>query len=77
MKQTLGMWLFKALEIVFVALLGYLLYLLITVIFVHFWAICGVSIIMYYFNGLIKPYVDEIRRWVYKQITGIDEEVFK
>lgn len=77
MKQTLGMWLFKALEIVFVALLGYLIYLLITTIFAQFWAICGVSIIMYYFNGLIKPYIDEIRRWVYKQITGIDEEVFK
>lgn len=69
MKQTLVMWLFKALEIVFVALLGYLIYLLITAIFAHFWAICGLSVIFYFFSPIIKPYIDELRDWVFEKIA--------
>lgn len=69
MKQTLVMWLFKALEIIFVALLGYLLYLLITVIFAHFWAIYGLSVIFYFFSPIIKPYIDELRDWVFEKIA--------
>jgi len=69
MKQTLGMWLFKALEIVFVALLGYVIYLLITTIFAHFWTICGLSVIFYFFSPIIKPYIDELRDWVFEKIA--------
>ena len=69
MKQTLIMWLFKALEIVFVAILGYLVYLLIKLIFAHFWAICGLSIIMYFWGSLIKPYIDELRDWIFEKIA--------
>lgn len=69
MKQTLVMWLFKALEIVFVALLGYLIYLLIKGIFAQFWAICGVSIVMYFWGSSLKPYIDELRDWVFEKIA--------
>ena len=64
--------LYKALEIVFVAVLGYGIYLLIGAIFSQFWAICGLTIIMFYWGALAKPYIDSLRKWLYRKIT--DEE---
>lgn len=76
-KELIYTWLFKALEIVLVALLGYGIYLIIDGIFAKFWAVCGLSIVMYYWGALAKPYIDRLRKWIYKKITGIDEEDFK
>lgn len=69
MKQTLGMWLFKALEIVFAALLGYLLALLIQLVIPQSTAVCGVAVFFYFFSGTVKPYIDELRDWVFEKIA--------
>lgn len=71
-KDLLYTWLFKGLEIVLVALLGYGIYLVIDGIFAQFWAICGLSIIIYFWGYLISPYIDRLRKWIYAKITGVD-----
>ena len=75
-KELIYTWLFKGLEIVLVAILGYGIYLLIGAIFSQFWAICGLTIIMYFFGSLFAPYIKQLRKWIYAKITGIDEEDF-
>ena len=75
-KELIYTWLFKAIEIVLVALLGYGIYLIIDGIFAQFWAICGLTIIMYFFGSIIAPYIKQLRKWIYTKITGIDEEDF-
>lgn len=74
--ETLLVWLFKGLEIVLAGVFGLLVYSLLTLIFSQFWAICGLSIILYFFSGIISPYIDRIRKWLYTKITGIDKEEF-
>ena len=73
-KELIYTWLFKALEIVLVAILGYGIYLLISAIFSQFWAICGLTIIMYFFGNIIAPYINELRKWLYKKITKDEED---
>ena len=73
-KELIYTWLFKGLEIVLVAILGYGIYLLIGAIFSQFWAICGLTIIMYYWGSLTKPYINEFRKWLYKKITKDEED---
>lgn len=73
-KDLLYTWLFKALEIVLVAVLGYGIYLLISAIFSQFWAVIGLTIIMYFFGFIIAPYIRELREYIYDKITGQDEE---
>ena len=73
-KELIYTWLFKGLEIVLVAILGYGIYLLISAIFSQFWAICGLTIIMYYWAILTKPYIDSLRKWIYKKITKDEED---
>lgn len=74
-KELIYTWLFKALEIVLVAVLGYGIYLLISAIFSQFWAIVGLTIIMYFFGSIIAPYINELRKWLYEKITGEYEEI--
>lgn len=71
-KDLIYTWLFKGLEIVLVALLGYGLYLIIDGIFAQFWAITGLTIIMYFFGSIIAPYIKQLRKWIYAKITGVD-----
>ena len=71
-KDLLYTWLFKALEIVLVALLGYGIYLIIDGILAKFWAICGLTIIMYFFGSIFAPYIKQLRKWLYAKITGVD-----
>ena len=68
--------LWKTLEIVLVAILGYWIFILLQSTFATFWAIVGVTIVFYFWSGLIKPYIDTFRKWIYAKITGIDEEDF-
>lgn len=75
-KQLIYDLLFKAIEIVLVAILGYWIFILIEGTFATFWAIVGLTIIMYYWGALAKPYIDTFRKWIYSKITGIDEEDF-
>ena len=75
-KELIYTWLFKAIEIVLVALLGYGIYLIIDGIFSQFWAICGLTIIMYFFGSIIAPYIKQLRKWIYTKITVIVEEDF-
>lgn len=74
-KELIYTWLFKALEIVLVAVLGYGVYLLISAIFSQFWAVIGLTIIMYFFGFIIAPYINELRKWLYEKITGEYEEI--
>lgn len=74
-KELIYTWLFKALEIVLVAVLGYGVYLLISAIFSQFWAVIGLTIIMYFFGSIIAPYINELRKWLYEKITGEYEEI--
>ena len=75
-KELIYTWLFKAIEIILVAILGYGIYLIIDGIFAKFWAICGLTIVMYFFGSLFAPYIKQLRKWIYAKITGIDEEDF-
>lgn len=75
-KELIYTWLYKALEIVLVAFLGYWVFILIEGTFATIWAIIGLTIIMFYWGALIKPYIDTFRKWLYSKITGIDKEEF-
>lgn len=75
-KELIYTWLFKGLEIVLVAILGYFVFILIEGTFATFWAIVGLTIIFYFWSGLIAPYIKRFRQWLYSKITGIDEEDF-
>lgn len=72
-KELIYSWLFKCLEIVLVAVLGYGIFVLLESTFATIWAIVGLTIIMYYWAILTKPYIDSLRKWIYKKITGIEE----
>lgn len=75
-KKLVYDWLWKALEIVFVVVLGYGIFVLIEQTFAALWAIIGITLIFYFFSPLIKPYIDALRKKVYVKWTGIDEESF-
>lgn len=71
-KELIYTWLFKGLEIVLVAVLGYFIFILLESTFATLWAILGLTIIMYFWGALIKPYIDTFRKWLYAKITGVD-----
>lgn len=71
-KELIYTWLFKGLEIVLVAVLGYFIFILLESTFSTLTAICGLSIVFYFFGGIIKPYIDCFRKWIYSKITGVD-----
>lgn len=71
-KELIYTWLFKGLEIVLVAVLGYGIFVLLESTFATIWAIVGLTIIMYFWGALIKPYIDTFRKWLYAKITGVD-----
>lgn len=75
-KELIYTWLFKGLEIVLVAILGYFVFILIEQTFNTLTAIVGLTIIMYFWGYSISPYIDRARKWIYSKITGIDEETF-
>ena len=75
-KELIYTWLFKGLEILLVAVLGYFAFILIEQTFNTLVAICGISIVFYFFSPLIAPYIKRFRQWLYSKITGIDEEDF-
>lgn len=71
-KDLIYTWLFKGLEILLVVVLGYFLFILLESTFATLWAIIGVSIIFYFFGYLIAPYINQLRKWLYAKITGVD-----
>ena len=75
-KELVYTWLFKGLEILLVAVLGYFLFIFIEGILNTLWAIIGISIIFYFFGSIIAPYINQLRKWLYAKITGIDKEEF-
>lgn len=75
-KEFIYNFLWKALEIVLVAILGYGIFVLLESTFATLWAIIGISIIFWFFTPIIKPYLDAVRKWIYIKWTGIDEEDF-
>lgn len=74
MKKLLLTWLFKLIEIALVSFLGWLVYLLITLIFSQFWGIVGLTIVFYFFGGLIRPYIRELQEYIFNGITNNEEE---
>lgn len=75
-KELIYNWLWKGLEILLVAILGYFIFILLEGTFNTLVAIIGLTIIMYFFGSIIKPYIDTLRKAIYKKIIGIDEETF-
>ena len=75
-KELVYTWLFKGLEIVLVMVLGYFVFILIEQTFSTLTAICGLSIVFYFFGSIIAPYINQLRKWIYAKITGIDKEEF-
>lgn len=75
-KDLIYTWLFKGLEILLVAVLGYGLFVLLESTFSALTGIVGVSIVFYFFGYLIAPYINQLRKWLYAKITGIDKEEF-
>lgn len=75
-KELIYTWLFKGLEIVLVAILGYFVFVLLEDTFSTLTAIVGLTIVFFYWGALAKPYIDRLRKWIYSKITGIDEEDF-
>ena len=75
-KELIYTWLWKSLEIVGVAFIGYGLFILIESTFATLWAIIGISIIFWFFTPIIKPYLDSVRKWIFVKWTGIDKEEF-
>ena len=73
-KELIYTWLFKGLEIVLVAILGYFIFILIEGNFSTLTAIIGLTIIMYFWGNLIQPYINEFRKWLYKKITKDEED---
>lgn len=74
-KELIYTWLFKGLEIVLVAILGYFIFIiLLETTFSTLTAIVGLTIIMYFWGNLIQPYINEFRKWVYKKITKDEED---
>ena len=73
-KELIYTWLFKGLEIVLVAVLGYFIFILLESTFATLWAILGLTIIMYFWGNLIQPYINEFRKWLYKKITKDEED---
>ena len=71
-KELIYTWLFKGLEIFLVSVLGYALFILIEGTLNTLWAIIGVSIIFYFFGYIIAPYINQLRKWIYAKITGVD-----
>lgn len=74
MKRLIYDLLYKGLEFVLVAILGYWIFILIESTFATIWAIVGLSLIFYFFSPIIKPYIDEFRNWIYSKITGKDND---
>ena len=75
-KELIYNWLWKGLEILLVTILGYFIFILLEGTFNTLVAIIGLTIIMYFFGSIIKPYINTLRKAIYKKITGIDEETF-
>lgn len=73
-KELIYTWLFKGLEIVLVAILGYGIFVLLESTFATIWAIVGLTIIMYFFGSIIAPYINELRKWLFNKITGKDND---
>jgi hypothetical protein len=73
-KELIYTWLFKGLEIVLVAILGYFIFILLETTFSTLTAIIGLTIIMYFWGNLIQPYINEFRKWLYKKITKDEED---
>ena len=73
-KELIYTWLFKGLEIVLVAVLGYGIFVLLESTFATIWAIVGLTIIMYFFGSIIAPYINELRKWLFNKITGKTDE---
>ena len=73
-KELIYTWLFKGLEIVLVAILGYFIFILLETTFSTLTAIVGLTIIMYFWGNLIQPYINEFRKWLYKKITKDEED---
>lgn len=66
--------LYKALEFVLVGFLGFWMFIFIEKTFATLWAIIGLSLIFYFFSPIIKPYIDEFRKWIYSKITKKNEK---
>lgn len=73
-KELLFDLLFKGLEYVLAGVLGYAILYVLVLFFNQFVAIFGLSLIFYFFGGEIRPYVDNLRKFLFKKITGENDD---
>lgn len=73
-KELIYELVWKSLEIVLAVIIGYFIFVLLEDTFATLWAIVGNTIIFYFFTPKIKPYIDGARKYIYKSITGKDNE---
>lgn len=71
-KELIYNLLFKTIEIVLVAVLGYFVFVFIEQLFNTLTAICGLTIVFYFFSPIIAPYIRQLRKKIYAKI--IDKE---
>ena len=66
--------LWTVLEIIGVSVVGCLVFIFIENVFAKVWAVIGIALIFYFFSPIIKPYIEEFRRFIYSKITGKTSE---
>ena len=68
-KELIYTWLFKAIEIVLVALLGFVVCFLVGLITKETSiGIATVSIVFYFFGGIIRPYIKDLQNKITKNL---------
>lgn len=65
MKETLFVWLYKSVEIFLCGILGYALFFIISTLLNQTIGIISVSVIFYFWGGLIRPYFKELQEYIF------------
>lgn len=68
MKQTVYLWIYKFIEILICCLFGYSIYFIINILLNNTLAVISLSIILYFFGGLLRPIFKEIQDNIFKEI---------
>ena len=68
MKQTVYLWIYKFIEILICCFFGYVVYFVINILLNNILAVISLSIILYFFGGLLRPIFKEIQDNIFKEI---------
>lgn len=68
MQDMIIMWIYKFIEILICCLFGYVVYFIINILLNNTLAVISLSIILYFFGGLLRPIFKEIQDNIFKEI---------